>query len=95
MEKPLKFFLKYAVKVISVHTQNSIQAGLRGGTAMTSIEELDIVISEFCDAIAMEIDNGDAITLDNDFSVAHSPILAVGDGFVHFALDDPHVFSFG
>lgn len=53
MKEPLEVLLEDSIEAATMHTQNSIQARLRGVSAMTSVEKTQPIVTDFGNFAAM------------------------------------------
>ena len=93
VEEPLEILLKDCIEVATVNAQNSIQARLHSGRALTCVKQFDVVTADFSDSLTVEVHDGDTVNLCDDLGVVEPPVLAVGDGVIHEAFDFTNGFA--
>ena len=93
MKEPLEVLLEDSIEAATMHAQDSIQARLRGVSAMTSVEKTQPIVTDFGNFVAVEINTGDTVMISDDFSVSRLPVTVVTNGFVHELFDFPNGFA--
>jgi hypothetical protein len=89
VDEPLKVSLEHTFTLNPVCLKYSVQAGLRCGGLPTAVKQTDGVLSNLSNTIAVKEYKTHTIEKLN-FSVAHLPILAIGNRLVHQAFDFAH-----
>jgi len=89
LHKPLKVLLKDFLTRATMHREKCIQPRLCGDRMPSTREQLNEVITNRCDVIAMQIDKRN-ITNRDDLSVARLEIFLTDDSIVHLGFDLTH-----
>jgi len=89
MDEPFEVPLEYTFAVDCVIFENSIQAGLRGGSLIPTVEDFHPVITHAGNVVAVKINKGNVTDVD-DFSVVTLPVTGSTDGVVHLLFDLTH-----
>ena len=96
VNEPIEVPLEYTFALDSVLRKNSIQAGLSGHRLITTVEDLNEVITNHGDLVTVkEYSRLVSFGVISDSSVARLPVQVVRNGVVHFTFDLTHeVVSF-
>ena len=87
---PHKIFLKYAIsESVAELVDDCIQSRLSGVGLPSTIKDLNEVITQCADVVAVQINICHVVAV-NNFSVTRAPVFAVGDGAVHLLFDLTH-----
>ena len=87
---PFEVLLVYTLTINCMFFENSIQARFSGIGLPTTIKDLNIIITNLCNLVAVQIHIGDTIIITNNTGVCRLPGLAVSDGIVHLLFDLTH-----
>jgi len=89
LHKPLKVFLEDFLTRQTMHREKCIEAGLCGHRMPSTREELDEVVTNGSDVIAVQIDKRNVANR-HDLSVARLEIFPIDDGVIHLGFDLTH-----
>ena len=91
MNEPIEVLLDYTFALDSVLRKNSIQAGLGGVGLITTVEDLNEVITNDGDFVTVQVYGGlVSFGIVADFGVVFLPVLVVRNGSVHFTFNLTH-----
>jgi hypothetical protein len=91
MNEPIEVPLEYTFALDSVLRKNSIQAGLSGGRLITTVKDLNEVITNHGNLVTVkEYSRLVSFGVVSDSSVARLPVQVVRNGVVHFTFDLTH-----
>ena len=94
-DEPLKVLLKDTIsETITKAVDDSVKARFGGVRLPTAIKDSHEVITKGGDVVAVKINERFTVAV-NYFSVARSPVFAVGDGVVHLLFNLTHVVKKG
>jgi len=96
MNEPIPVALEYTFALDSVLRKNSIQTGLGGVGLITTVEDLNEVITNDGNSVAMETNSRlVSFGVESNSSVSRLPVQVVRNGVVHLLFDLTHeVVSF-
>jgi len=90
MNEPLKVALVDTLTVDCVRLKNSIQTGFGSARLITTIEDGHVIITNLSNLVAVQIHEGNTITVSVNLSVARLPVAGVTNGSVHLTFDLTH-----
>jgi hypothetical protein len=91
VNEPIVVLLKYTFASNSVLTKNSIQTGLGGVRLIPTVEDLNEVVTNGSDVVAVQIHlRLVSFRVVSNFGVVFLPVLVVRNGSVHFLFDLTH-----
>ena len=91
VNEPIEVLLKYTFSLDSVILENSIQTGLGGVRLITTVEDLNEIITNSGNVVAVQIHlRLVSFGIVSNFGVVFLPVLVVRNGGVHFAFDLTH-----
>jgi len=89
---PFEVLLIHTLTINCMFFENSIQTGFGGIGLPTSIKDLNIIITNLCNLVAVQIHMRDTIVITNNTGVCRLPGLVVRNGIVHLLFDLTHCF---
>ena len=91
MNEPIEVPLKYTFALDSVILENSIQAGFGGVRLIPTVEDLNEIITNSGNVVAIQIHlRLVSFGIVGNFGVVFLPVLVVRNGVVHFTFDLTH-----
>jgi hypothetical protein len=91
VNEPIEVLLKYTFSLDSVILENSIQTGLGGVRLITTVEDLNEIITNSGNVVAVQIHlRLVSFGIVSNFGVVFLPVLVVRNGSVHFTFDLTH-----
>ena len=91
VNEPIEVLLKYTFSLDSVILENSIQAGFGGVRLIPTVEDLNEIITNSGNVVAVQIHlRLVSFGIVSNFGVVFLPVLVVRNGSVHFTFDLTH-----
>ena len=91
VHEPIEVLLKYTFSLDSVILENSIQAGFGGVRLITTVEDLNEIITNSGNVVAIQIHlRLVSFRVVSNFGVVFLPVFVVKNGSVHFTFDLTH-----
>ena len=91
VNEPIEVLLEYTFSLDSVILENSIQAGFGGVRLIPTVEDLNEIITNSGNVVAIQIHlRLVSFGIVGNFGVVFLPVLVVRNGVVHFTFDLTH-----
>jgi len=89
MNEPFEVPLNYTFALDCMSLENSVQAGLRGGSLIPTVEDFHPIIAHAGNVVVVKINKGNVANVDH-LGVAALPVAGITDGVVHLLFDLTH-----